>query len=48
MWKLIKDLRIGGIEVEDNKEIFQYLYDWEELFEKNRKNHKKNGMKQLL
>ena len=37
MWKLIKDLRIGGVEVEEeNKEIFQYLYNWEEVFEKNR------------
>lgn len=36
MWKLIKGLRINGIEVKENKEIFQYLYDWEKLFEKNR------------
>lgn len=36
MWKLIKDLKIGGIEVEEKKEIFQYLRDWEDLFEKNR------------
>lgn len=36
MWKLVKDLRINGIQVEENKKIFKYLRDWEDLFEKNR------------
>jgi len=37
MWELIKNLRINGVQVEEeNSEIFQYLYNWEDVFEKNR------------
>ena len=37
MWKLIKDLRKNGVDVlEENKNVMQYLYDWENIFEKNR------------
>lgn len=37
LWKLIKDLKKNQIDVEEeNKDILQYLYDWECLFEKNR------------
>jgi organic radical activating enzyme len=37
MFKLIKDMRNQGIEIEEqNTQIFKYLYDWEDIFEKNR------------
>ena len=37
LWKLIKDLRDNQVKVdEENKEILQYLYDWEKIFEDNR------------
>lgn len=37
MWKLVKDMKKAGIDIEIvNQENMQYLYDWEDRFTKNR------------